>query len=65
VAARGHNALERSRSPQVPLAGILAEMVRSALEWEADSQLDPEPESSFNQDATGIDCPPTNPVPVS
>ena len=52
------------RSPQDPLIRILAEMVKSALEWEADTQPESGPDSSLNQESTGIDYPPTDPQPA-
>ena len=39
-------------------------MVKSALEWEADTQLESGPDSSLNQESTGIDYPPTDPQPA-
>ena len=64
MADRGDNHSKGKRSAEDPLIRILAEMVRSALEWEADSQLESDPDSSLNQDSTGIDYPPTEPQPV-
>lgn len=51
-------------SAENQLVVILAEMIRSALEWEADSRPKPEPDPSLNRDSTGIDYPPTDPQPV-
>ena len=64
MAAPGHSDPKGRRSAQDPLVEILSEMVRSALKWEADSQLESDPDSSLNQDSTGIDYPPTDPQPV-
>ncbi len=64
MAALGHNHPEGRRSADDPLVRILAEMITSALKWEADSQLESDPDSSLNQDSTGIDYPPTEPQPV-
>ena len=64
MAARGQNHSEGRRFAEDPLIRILAEMVTSALEWELDSQLESDPDSSLNQDSTGIDYPPTEPQPV-
>ena len=63
---QGYNHSEEMNSPQGPLVQVLAEMVRSALEWEA-SQLESESDFSLNHDGTGIEYPPTDsqPVPVA
>ena len=63
MAALEHIRLEERPSPKDPLVEILAEMVRSALEWEA-SQLESESDFSLNHDGTGIEYPPTDPQPV-
>ena len=54
MAALEHIRLEERPSPKDPLVEILAEMVRSALEWEA-SQLESESDFSLNHDGTGIE----------
>ena len=64
MVALGHSHSEGRRSPEDPLIRILAEMVTSALELELATQLEPDPDSSLNQDSTGIDYPPTDPQPV-
>ena len=64
MADRAHNPAEEETLADYPLVEILAEMVKSALEWEADSQLESDPDSSLNQDSPGIDYPPTEPQPV-
>ena len=64
MTALGQNNSEGRRSAEDPLIRILAEMITSALEWEAGSQLESDPDSSLNQDSTGIDYPPTDPQPV-
>lgn len=61
MTARGRNHPGEIRSAEGPLVEILAEMVRSALEWEAACSLESDPDSSLNQDATIIDYPPTDP----
>ena len=64
MAALDHNHSEGRYCAVNPLIRILAEMVTSALEWEADSQLESDPDPSLNQDSTGIDYPPTDATPV-
>ncbi len=64
MATQGPNHSETRRSPQDPLIRIMAEMVKSALVWEADTQLESGPDSSLNQESTGIDYPPTDPQPA-
>ena len=59
-----HNPSEGGPSPHGPLVGILAEMVKSALEWEADSEGESNADSSLNQGGTGINYPPTDPQPL-
>ena len=61
--ALGHNHSEGRRSAKDRLVEMLAEMVSSALEWEA-TQLESGPVPSVNHDATGIEYPPTDPQPV-
>ena len=58
------NPLEDSRFPEESLVGILAEMVKSALQWEAESRLESDADSILIHDASGIDYPPTDPQPV-
>ena len=67
MAARGNNHSEGRHFAEDQLIRILAEMVTSALEWEAESQPESDPDSSLNQDSTGIDYPPTDsqPVPIA
>ncbi len=62
---RGREPQKDSRLANCVLAQILVEMLRSALEWEADSSAESESDSGLNQDSTGIDCPPTEPRPKS
>ena len=57
---RSHNVAEESRLVKYPLVEILAEMVKSALEWEANNNVASEPDFNLNQDSTVIDCPPTD-----
>ena len=64
MAALGQNHSEGRHFAEDTLIRILAEMITSALEWELDSQLESDPDSSLNQDSTGIDYPPTEPQPV-
>ena len=64
MAALGQNNSEGRHSAEDPLIRILAEMITSALEWEVDSQVESDPDSSLNQDSPGIDYPPTEPQPV-
>ena len=64
MAALGQNNSEGRHSTDDPLVRILAEMITSALEWEADSQLESDPDSSLNESKSGIDYPPTDPQPV-
>lgn len=60
---RGREPQKDSRSANCVLVEILVVMLRSALDWEADSIVESEGESGLNQDSTGIDCPPTEPRP--
>ena len=60
MADGGHNPAEENRYADSLLVEILAEMVKSALDWEADTKIASEREISENQDTTGLDCPPTN-----
>ena len=60
MADRAHNPAEEETLADYPLVEILAEMVRSALEWEVDTKFASEREFSANDDATGIDCPTTD-----
>ena len=64
MAALGHNHSEGMHSAEDPLIRILAEMVSAALEWEANTDSESDPDSSLNQDSSGIDYPPTDPQPV-
>ena len=64
MATQGLNHSEGGHADNDRLVKILAEMVISALEWESDSRLESDPDSSLNQDSTGIDYPPTEPQPV-
>ncbi len=64
MAALGQNHSEGRHFAEYPLIRILAEMVTSALELELATQLESDPDSSLNQDSTGIDYPPTDPQPV-
>ena len=64
MAALGYNHSEGMHSSEDPLIRILAEMITSALEWEADPQPESDPGPSLNQVSTGIDYPPTDPQPV-
>ena len=64
MSALGHNHSEGGHSAENQLVRILAEMVTSALEWEADPRPESDPDPSLNQDSTGIDYPPTEPQPV-
>lgn len=64
MAALGQNHSEGSRSADNPLVRVLAEMIKSALEWEADSEPESDTDSSLNNASTGIDYPPTDPQPV-
>ncbi len=61
MSSPGFNSHDGNISDNCPLVSILAEMLRSALQWEAASPVESESDSSLNQDATGIDCPPTGP----
>ena len=61
----GHRPPKEPHYAGGPLIGILAEMVKSALEWEAASQPEAEADSYLHQEPPGIDYPPTGPVPVS
>ena len=65
MAALGHNHSAWRRPTEDPLVRILAEMITFALEWEVDSQLDLDQDSSLNQTSTGIDYPPTDPQPAA
>ena len=65
MATLGHNPPKGPHYAGGPLIGILAEMVRSALEWEAASQPEAEADPCLHQEPPGIDYPPTDPVPVS
>ncbi len=60
MANRAHEVAEESRLAKYPLVEILAEMVESALEWEANNNVASKHEFSLNQDSTVIDCPPTD-----
>ena len=64
MAALGQNHSEGRHFAEDLLIRILAEMVTSALEWEADPRPESDPDPSLNQDSTGIDYPPTEPQPV-
>ena len=64
MAALGQNHPDGRRSADDPLVRILAEMITSALDWEADSQLESDPDSSLNESKSGIEYPPTDPQPV-
>ena len=64
MTALGPNNSEGRHFAEDRLIRILAEMIKSALDWEADSQPESDPDSSLNQDSTGIDYPPTEPQPV-
>ena len=43
-----------------PLVAILAEMLKSALEWENNSHVEIESENCLKVEPPGIDYPPTN-----
>ena len=60
MADRAHSVAAESRLAKYPLVEILAEMVESALEWEANNNVASERDSSVNQDSTRIDYPPTD-----
>ena len=62
--ALGQNHSEGRHFAEDPLIRILAEMIKSALDWEADSQPESDPDSSLNESKSGIDYPPTDPQPV-
>ena len=47
-----------------PLIAILAEMLKSALEWDSNSQVVIESENSLKIEPPSIDYPPTNPRPA-
>ena len=47
-----------------PLIAILAEMLKSALEWENNSHLVIEPANCLKIEPPGIDYPPTDPRPA-
>ena len=64
MAALGQNHSEGRHFVEDPLVRILAEMITSALDWEADSQPESDPDSSLNESKSGIDYPPTDPQPV-
>ena len=64
MAALGQNHPDGRCSADDPLIRILAEMIKSALDWELATQLESDPDSSLNRDSTGIDYPPTDPQPV-
>ena len=55
MADRAHDPAEEDRYADSLLVEILAEMVKSALDWEADTKIASEREISENQDTTGID----------
>ena len=60
MADRGNNPAEENRLANHPLVEILAEMVKSALEWEANNKNASERDFGLNQDPTGIDYPSTD-----
>ena len=64
MAALGHNHPEGRHFAEDRLIRILAEMIKSALDWEAESQPESDPDSSLNESKSGIDYPPTDPQPV-
>ena len=45
---------------ELPLVLILADMLKSALEWESRSWADPDSEAGINNQLPGIDYPPTD-----
>ena len=47
-----------------PLIAILAEMIKSALEWEDNSRIEIESENCLKVEPPGIDYPPTDPRPA-
>ncbi len=47
-----------------PLIAILAEMLKSALEWENNSHVEIESENCLKVELSGIDYPPTDPRPA-
>ena len=47
-----------------PLIAILAEMLKSALEWDSNSQVVIESENSLKIEPPSTDYPPTNPRPA-
>ena len=47
-----------------PLVAILAEMLKSALEWESNSNVEIESEVCLKVEPSGIDYPATDPRPA-
>ncbi len=61
MADSDHKPLDECQSSEDPLVGILAAMVRSALEWEAENHLRSSADSNPTHDAMGVDYAPTDP----
>lgn len=60
MADRPQNPTEENRYADSLLVEILVDMVKSALEWEEDTEVASGREISGNQDSADIDYPPTH-----